>query len=252
MSDDLGRRRRFTPSDAQRPSGGGNGWLITIVAAIVVVVAGWFLGMALARFAGGTKKQTTVAQITPVPAATPTAQPTEPASPVATASPRATPKPRPSATARATPVASPVSSPTPLATLTPAPLPTLRATPRPVPTRTPLRRTLPVARRPVNTPTPPPVVTPQSDPATVVRAYIEDMRLGDPQAAAAYLGNGSPDESFIVPQTRILTVNTAREADGSYVVAVEMQTPSGKYLETFNVASTPDGNRILEKSVTKE
>jgi hypothetical protein len=46
-------------------------------------------------------------------------------------------------------------------------------------------------------------------------------------------------------------MNSAREADGSYVVAVQMQTARGNYQETFNVASTAGGYKILQKSVTK-
>ena len=84
-----------------------------------------------------------------------------------------------------------------------------------------------------------------------VRSYIEALRSGDPQTAASYLGNGSPDEGFIDANTRIISMNSAREADGSYVVAVQMQTTRGNYQETFNVASTAGGYKILQKSVTK-
>jgi hypothetical protein len=46
-------------------------------------------------------------------------------------------------------------------------------------------------------------------------------------------------------------MHTARDADGSFVVAVTMSTPSGTYLETFNVSATADGSKILQKSVSK-
>ena len=84
-----------------------------------------------------------------------------------------------------------------------------------------------------------------------VRSYIEALRSGDPQTAGSYLGNGSPDEGFINSSTHIVSMHTAREADGSYVVAVTMSTTSGNYLETFDVSATADGSKILQKSVTK-
>ena len=46
-------------------------------------------------------------------------------------------------------------------------------------------------------------------------------------------------------------MHSARDADGSYVVAVTLSTPNGNYMETFNVSATADGSKILQKSVTK-
>jgi hypothetical protein len=109
-------------------------------------------------------------------------------------------------------------------------------------------------RRPSPTPkktAAPPVPVPVGAAEVTVRSYIEALRSGDPQTAASYLGNGSPDEGFIDANTRIISMNSAREADGSYVVAVQMQTTRGNYQETFNVASTAGGYKILQKSVTK-
>jgi hypothetical protein len=77
------------------------------------------------------------------------------------------------------------------------------------------------------------------------------LRRGDPQAAAAFLGNGAPDEDFIDANTRIASVNTTRNSDGSYKVVVDMQTSKGEYSETFVVAGTGDGARILEKTAIK-
>jgi hypothetical protein len=84
-----------------------------------------------------------------------------------------------------------------------------------------------------------------------VRSYIEALRRGDPQSAATYLGNGVPDESFIDGNTRIASINSTRNSDGSYKVDVDMKTSQGEYYETFVVASTPNGNRILDKSTTQ-
>jgi hypothetical protein len=73
------------------------------------------------------------------------------------------------------------------------------------------------------------------------------LRRGDPATAQTYLGNGSPDESFIDSATRITSITTTPNADGSYKVAVDMQTTGGEYYETFTVAS----DRILEKTAIK-
>jgi hypothetical protein len=97
----------------------------------------------------------------------------------------------------------------------------------------------------------PPAPVPSSAAEVAVRSYIEALRSGDPQTAASYLGNGSPDESFIHASTHIVSMHSAREADGSYVVAVTMSTPDGNYLETFDVSAAADGSKILQKSVSK-
>jgi len=116
-----------------------------------------------------------------------------------------------------------------------------------------MRRTLPVARR---FPTRAPAATPASvgeDAVAegIVRAYIDALRRGDPAAAGTYLGNGAPDESFIDASTRVTNVNTTRNADGSYQIAVSMQTSQGAYNETFVVVNTANGARILGKNATK-
>lgn len=84
-----------------------------------------------------------------------------------------------------------------------------------------------------------------------MRSYIDALRRGDPTGAAVYLGNGVPDEDFVDENTRVVSVNSTRNADGSYKVAVDMQTNKGEYYETFVVASTADGARILEKTAIK-
>lgn len=84
-----------------------------------------------------------------------------------------------------------------------------------------------------------------------MRSYIDALRRGDPQTAATYLGNGAPDEDFIDENTRVASVNTSRNSDGSYKVIVDMQTAKGEYSETFVVAGTGNGSRILEKTAIK-
>jgi hypothetical protein len=97
-------------------------------------------------------------------------------------------------------------------------------------------------------PPPAPTPAPENGAARIVRAYIDALRRGDPQTAAKYLGNGAPDETFIDPTTRITSLTTTENSDGSYSVAVEMQTRSGKYGETFLVSGAGSGARILGRS----
>lgn len=66
-----------------------------------------------------------------------------------------------------------------------------------------------------------------------------------------YLGNGVPDEDFIDENTRITGMSSTRNADGSYKVAVNMQTAKGEYYETFVVAPSANGARILDKTAIK-
>lgn len=256
MSDDFRRRRRLSNTGSPRRSSGGSGmnpWVVTIFAAIVVIAGGWFLGQTLARIFNGPPKNESVAKRqapTPLPVVTPPPSPSPAASlaPTPTPEPAATPKPTP----RPTPTPTPAATSTATVNVTaapsaaPAPTPTATSAPTAAPSATPaLRHTQPIARRPEPTATPAPV--PQNPAARVVHAYIDALRRGDPAAAAAYLGNGTPDESFIDSSTRITSITTARNADGSYKVSVDMQTAKGEYFETFTVAS----NQILQKTAIK-
>ena len=266
MNDDQRRRRRPNPeSSTRRSNAGGPGgftpWLITILAALAVIAGGWYLGQGLAHVLG-TRSGTQTAQtqpssipvVTPLPSPTATEVEATPApSPAASPTAKPTPVPRtalqvspqPSPTVAATPAPSPTPQPpTPTIAPTAAPTvePTVAATKSPRiahPTHAPLMTMAPVA------------ASAGAAAEQTVRAYIDALRRGDPGAAGAYLGNGSPDEGFIDPQTRITSLTSVANADGSYKVEVDMQTSHGEYYETFQVASSSDGNRILDKTAIK-
>ncbi len=263
MSGDLRRRRRLTGKGPRRTASGGpnnfNPWIVTFIAAIVVILGGWFLGQGLAHWLSP-KQSAGVAHIpTPAPVVTPLASP---AQSVAAQSPSpATPTPAPTAapTLARTPAATPAPTATPAATPAATTAETRAPTAAPLPTRAPAlsprapsaapattpaaRTTLPVARR---------AEAPQGNPAgDAVRSYVQALRRGDPQAAATYLANGVPDEDFIDAGTRIVSLTTTRNADGSYKVAVDMQTAKGEYFETFVVAADSGAPRILEKTAIK-
>ena len=262
MSDDLRRRRRLTSNGPRRSTGGGNNWtpwLWTIVAALVVIAAGWFLGQGLAHVFGGSKNQTAQVQPTGVPPVTPLPSPAQTAaatpepSPTISPEPTATPAAKPTHKAAASVAASPVPTLTMPPTPTPAPSASLAATatPEPISTATAAARvTQPIARRPEATASAASSAN-GSSAADVVRGYIEALRRGDPQSAAQYLGNGSPDESFIDPQTRIESITSTPNSDGSYKVEADMRTSKGEFYETFTVAQTQTGNRILDKTYIK-
>lgn len=249
------RRRRLSNTGSPRRNGGGNGinpWVITIFAALVVIVGGWFLGQALARVFNGPPKTERVAQApTSEPLATPPVSPSPSASIAPTASPQPTataskkPKPTPEPSPTATPNVTVAPSETTAPTATPAPTPATTATPEPAATPAPARHTQPIARRTEPTSSP----APQAEgPGTrVVREYIGALRSGDPATASTYLGNGSPDETFIDSSTRITSISESANGDGSYKVAVDMHTSKGEYYETFTVAS----GKILEKTAIK-
>jgi hypothetical protein len=264
MSDDFRRRRRLPPEGPRRSPGGPktDPWIITIVAALVVVAGGWFLGQGLAHLLGSRGDQaapaaTPVAAVTPAPsaqaatglpsaAATPTTRPLVRVAPKATHKPAtrtATPTPVPSAAATTQPSAAPT-----------VPLPAAQTAAPAITKRLPVRPPTPVA--PARTMVPRPISTAQP-PAqgnageTTVRAYIDALRGGDPQTAASYLANGSPDEAFIDSATRITGLTSTRESDGSYDVSVTMDTSKGAYRETFVVVPSANGARILDKNAVK-
>jgi hypothetical protein len=244
----------MTPSGPRRGSGGGNNnfttWTVTIVAAFAVIIGGWFLGQALAHWMGPKDQQT--AQLpTPTPIATPVASPTESVA-QATEAPTTRPTPAPSPTAvpttAPTPTLQPTAAPTTARTIAPTAAPTVKRTP--LPTSQP-RTILPVARRPEPTAAPAVSTVAPSTGESTVRSYIEALRRGDPQTAATYLGNGVPDEDFIDENTRITSLDSTRNSDGSYKVVVGMRTTKGEYSETFVVAGTGTAARILEKTAIK-
>jgi cytoskeletal protein RodZ len=257
MSDDLRRRRRITPNGPRRSNGGNtlSPWMFTIVAAFVVIVGGWFLGQGLAHWLS--PKQQTAQAPTPAPVVTPLPSPTEAvaaatpsASPAASATPEASPTAAPTATPARALKTAPPATPTIAPTVAPTPKPTIAPTVAPATPAPKPRTILPVARR--TEPTPAVQTVAENNPAaSTVRSYIEALRRGDPQSAATYLGNGVPDEDFIDAQTRITSLNSTRNSDGSYKVAVDMQTGKGEYYETFIVAGTGTGTRILDKTAIK-
>lgn len=232
-----------------------NPWVITIFAALVVIAGGWFLGQALARVFNGQPKTEKVAQapttqpiLTPPPSASP--QASAPASPSAapspTHSPKPTPEPSPTATAEVTTAPVQTAQPTAQPTATTAPTASPAATPSPSPAT---RRTQPIARRPEPSSAPAAQSANQGtgEASRIVRGYIESLRAGNPEQASTYLGNGSPDETFIDSSTRIVSISESANGDGSYKVSADMQTTKGEYYETFIVAS----GKILDKTAIK-
>lgn len=251
MSDDFRRRRRLPNSNSPRRGGGNNNinpWIITIFAAVVVIIGGWFLGQALARVFNGPPKTQQVAQApTPEPLATPPVSPSPQAAAEATGTPQATTTPAQTATPQPTDTPQPTPQPTPTATpqttaapATPSPAPTPTATPG-------QRHTQPIARRPEPTASSAPQAQTEGAASHVVRAYIDALRRGDPTTASSYLGNGVPDESFIDSATHITSISESPNGDGSYKVSVDMRTDKGEYYETFTVAS----GKILDKTAIK-
>lgn len=235
------RRRRPVYSEPPR-SGGGEFPLIPAI--IVVVLVGLFLGAVFAHYLAA-PKNTSNALITVRPTPLPTAVMTAPPEPT---QPPETPSPKPSATANATsspsprPVATSAATPSPhpqstVASATAAPAKTAPpATPKPVATPTPvLKRTMPVARATEDT---------SAAAAGVVRSYIDALRNGRPQAAAAYLANGSPDQdSFVDAGARISSLTSSRNANGTYHVDANVVTASGTYAMSFTVSAS---NRITD------
>jgi len=86
----------------------------------------------------------------------------------------------------------------------------------------------------------------------VVRAYLENIRRGNFAAAAQYLANGDPTETFIDGSARIGGYSSRRNSDGSYRVTADVTTPGARYLLSFLVDNTDLGQRIIEHSASKQ
>ncbi len=264
MNDDRRRRRANPELGIRRTKKGPPNpyvpWLITVAAAIAVVAGGWFLGQALAHaFGGRATTQTAQTQASSAPIVTPLPSPSATElseTPEPSPQPTFTQAPATEPSRAATPAPPPTVPPTPAPAPTQAPASPAPATPAPQAAATSTRTAHPATAEPAATAaavTPAPVAAVQNSGAEhTVLAYIDALRRGDPQSAAALLGNGVPDESFIDAQTRVLNITSTSNADGSAKVDVRLQTGQGTYLESFQVAPSADGSRILDKSATKQ
>ena len=84
-----------------------------------------------------------------------------------------------------------------------------------------------------------------------MRDYITALQRGDPDTADLYLANGSPDENFIDAKTQIASLTANRNSDGSWKVDADLRSPGGEYFESFVVAQTGQGYKILDKTAIK-
>ncbi len=94
---------------------------------------------------------------------------------------------------------------------------------------------------------------PQNEPApgegpaaALVRSYLEALARGDRAAAATYLAQGTPTETFMNPQARIESIRSASTGPQQYQVTADVQTAGGEYYVTFKVGQGPDGLQITD------
>jgi hypothetical protein len=216
------------------------------------------LGGALAHFFGGPKTApnsvpTAIAVLASPPPVTPA--PISP-SPAASAAPRPSPAPSQSASSEPTPSAPATTLPTPAASVktvhanhvivrtaspkTPAP-----STPRPVVARPTPAPTIAVraSAAPLATPQ---TVAAEGPAATLVRSYLQALARGDRSAAATYLAQGTPTETFMNPQARIESIRSESTGPQQYHVTADVQTVSGEYYITFTVGEGPAGLQITD------
>ncbi len=242
--DDFPRRRRLQP---QEPKKGGGIPIFPLM--LLVVFIGLLLGGGLAKLFGGPRASATPAPTftalpsqAPTPTFAPRATPHRSASPSPSKSPLPSPSPTPSASNAAK------SSPTPTRATPTAPA-VIYITPQPkasvvktLAPKTPAPRT----PAPIATVTASPAPTATGDAgsnraASIVRAYLAAVLRGDEATATGYLSRGLPNESFYTGASKITDVETRRNTDGSYTVAVDMTSPTGEYYETFKLVEGPGG-----------
>lgn len=248
------RRRRID----DEPRGG----LPLFPLVLVVILAGLLMGGVLAHFFGGSKSApqaapTVVAASLPSPAATPAPIPTTPM-------PKITPAPSPSASPSPTP--SPAASTTPKRVLAaahataapPSKSPAitkacLHCTLKPKPTPSippPLSKTQPVASKTIAAAAAPathsPSVSSDDRAGAIVRSYLEALAHGDRSGASSYLASGTPNETFMTPDSHIESIRSSSVGPQQYRVTADVQTASGEYYVTFTVEQSPGGLSITD------
>lgn len=215
------------------------------------------MGGVLAHFLGGSKAArqspaTPLAAlpspvVTPAPIATtpaprlsvspsPSNSPTPVAKPSSTTTPFNKPRPTTSPKTLAAAVhatATPMRKPTPLPSKAPAPL----VTPAPA------RKGIAVAAVAA---THSPLANSDDRAASLVRSYLDALARGDRAAASSYLASGTPNETFMTPDSRIESIRSSSLGPQQYRVTADVQTTTGEYYVTFTVEQNPGGLSITD------
>lgn len=102
---------------------------------------------------------------------------------------------------------------------------------------------------------PPPTLAPPTPAApsggsagatAAVRAYLGALARGDESTATSYLSKGLPSETFMNASAHINSIESTKNANGSYTVTADVTTASGEYFSTFTVEHTPFGMQITD------
>ena len=254
MDDYTPRRRRIDPEEPRRGSGGGGGGLPIFPLVLAVIFAGLLLGGLIAKFMGN--RSPLPAGASPAPSVTPVAveAPTPTLAPTSTPEPSGKPSPSPEPSASPTPTPTPKPKPKPTATAVAAATATPTARPSVIfITPAPAAKTTPARAESAPTETPAPIApaTTSDRAESVVRSYLNALSRGDEPSAASYLMTGLPNEKFMGPAARITSLNSIKNADGTFKVTADIQTTSGEYFETFNLENGPNGMQISDHYAIK-
>ena len=241
------RRRR---SDDE-PTGGG---LPLFPLVLIVILAGLLLGGVLAHFFGGARPEPGASPGTV--AVQPTELPTPQASLSATPEPSATTRPSAAAQPSATQTSKPTAGPTALSSEKPSPKPSRLPTAKPsatamaVSTPAPAETAAPTSRP--HTPEPSPVASSLGDgAAAVVRSYLAELARGDRDAAAGYLAQGKPNETFMDAGAHVNSIRSSSVGGGRYQVSADVQTSTGEFYEVFVLTNGPSGLQITSHYAVK-
>ena len=55
----------------------------------------------------------------------------------------------------------------------------------------------------------------------------------------------------MTPASKIASVHSSKNADGTFRVSADIQTPAGEYFETFTVATGANGLQITDRTAIK-
>jgi hypothetical protein len=75
---------------------------------------------------------------------------------------------------------------------------------------------------------------------------LEALERGDRAAASSYLAAGTPNETFMTPDSRIESIRSSSVGPQQYRVTADVQTTTGEYYITFTVEQSPAGLAITD------
>ncbi len=96
------------------------------------------------------------------------------------------------------------------------------------------------------TPAPNYVAPGTNEAAGIVRSYLGALARGDRATATSYLASGLPGETFMSPESRVVSVHSVQTTRSQYRVTADVRASTGEYYVTFTLEPGSGGLQIVD------